>query len=133
MREGVVLAVAISTLLILVAAVRADSRPSYLTAEEIRSQIVGSTLTGQYASGEAWAEYYDPSGEIRGEDRTHGRYRAHYTLTLNFLCFDYDWNDVKDWCANLSKNGNRITLYENDAADQFNAFVALVAGNPFGL
>jgi len=78
-----------------------------LTAEDLKAKVVGSTLRGEYPNHVKWAEFYDPSGEIRGTDDEHGAYTIRYTLDGNKLCYDYPGND-NDWCATLSLQGDDV-------------------------
>jgi hypothetical protein len=117
--------------LTLSAAEAEDSR-ALMSGAQLKREIVGNSMSGQYADGEAWREYFDPTGEIRGIDKTHGPYTARYEITHNFMCFDYPWEGT-DWCGNLNVDGDKITFYQNDEEVTGISHTQLLRGNPFNL
>jgi hypothetical protein len=100
-----------------------------MSAEKLRTNVVGNTMIGEDASGQIWSEYFDPSGELRGDDGTHGIYPARYTITENFLCFDYS-GDSFDWCGQVFAEGSRIKFVRNDEFVRFLRAAIIVPGNP---
>jgi hypothetical protein len=108
----------------------AEDGVALMSGADLEKQIVGNTMFGQYANGEDWREYFDPTGEIRGMDEKHGPYTARYEITHNFMCFDYPWEGT-DWCASLSVSGDRITFYKNDEKVTSIPHTQLLRGNPY--
>jgi len=104
-----------------------------MTGADLRAQIVGNTLAGQYANGDVWREYFDPSGAIKGFDETRGRYLAHYSIAEDFLCFDYASADAGAWCGTVCADGSRITFYRQDEVVTDPPYTQLLRGNPYGL
>lgn len=103
-----------------------------MSEADIRAKIVGSTLAGQYANGDSWREYFDPSGEIRGKDTTSGVYSARYEVRENYLCFDYLEPNV-DWCGAVSIDGREIVFYTDKGRVTDPTYTILLEGNPFGM
>src|SRR5262245_4220540 len=91
----------LSTLAVALTLSSARAEDIRLSSADMQAQIVGNTMVGYYENGEDWREYFDPSGEIHGEDEMHGLYTAKYWITENLMCFDYPW-DGADWCASIS-------------------------------
>jgi hypothetical protein len=100
-----------------------------MSADRLRARIVGNTMIGEDASGQIWSEYFDPSGELRGNDGTHGLYPARYTITENFLCFDYP-GDSMDWCGQIFAEGSQVKFLRNDEFIRFLRTATIVPGNP---
>lgn len=100
-----------------------------LGAEKLKSAIVGNTVQGEYPNGVKWAEFYDPNGEIRGHDATHGDYSARYTLKDDLICYDYSGSD-DDWCAQVSDGGSQIYFLKDGELVTFIRNASFVSGNP---
>jgi hypothetical protein len=111
----------------------ADQLVRVMTGADLRTEIVGNTLAGQYANGVVWREYFDPSGAIKGFDEALGHYVAHYSIAEDFLCFDYVSVDAGAWCGIVSANGSRITFYRHDEVVTDPPYTQLLRGNPYGL
>jgi hypothetical protein len=99
-----------------------------MSDDELRARIVGNTMIGEDAAGQIWSEYFDPSGELRGDDGTHGVYPARYTITESFLCFDYP-GDSLDWCAQMFSEGHMVKFIRNDQFVRFLRTATIVPGN----
>jgi hypothetical protein len=100
-----------------------------MSADDLRKLIVGNTMVGEDAAGQLWSEYFDPSGELRGDDGTHGVYPARYAITENFLCFDYP-GDSLDWCGQIFSEGDRIKFIRSDEFVRIPGTAKVIPGNP---
>jgi hypothetical protein len=100
-----------------------------LGAEDLQRRIVGNTVRGEYPNGVVWSEYYDPSGEIRGKDATHGAYTARYTLKADQICYDYSGND-DDWCGQVSEDGSQVYFLKEGKLVTFIRNASIASGNP---
>jgi hypothetical protein len=100
-----------------------------MSAEQLRARVVGNTMIGQDAAGQIWSEYFEPSGELRGNDGTHGVYPGRYTVTENFLCFDY-LGDSLDWCGQIFAEADRVKFIRNDEFVRFLGTAIIIPGNP---
>ncbi len=100
-----------------------------MTEDEIRSKIIGNTLTGT-DYGKKWWEFYVPDGKIKGLwDRE--RYRGKWSLDGPVMCFDYAGTGY-DGCWTMSLDGNTVHYYKptgelDDPPDE------LLPGNTKGL
>lgn len=103
-----------------------------LSAADLKSRIVGNTMRGEYPNHVAWAEYYDPSGELRGRDARKGAYTARYALKGDQLCYDYEGSD-DDWCAQVSDVGGEVSLVTDGKLVTYNRNLSIVPGNPDNL
>jgi len=100
-----------------------------MSGEQLRARVIGNTMIGEDGAGQIWSEYFDPSGELRGNDGTHGVYPARYAITENFLCLDYP-GDSLDWCAQVFSEGKQVKFIRNDEFVRFLRTAIIVAGNP---
>jgi YHS domain-containing protein len=80
-----------------------------LTEEELRQNFVGSTATGGSGDG-AWAEYYEPSGRIRGVWGG-APYGGTWTISGPWMCFDYGGVDGVS-CDTITLKGDQINYFE---------------------
>lgn len=104
-----------------------------LNETTLPQKVVGNTMSGEYASGVSWREYFDPSGQIRGFDDKRGNYLARYSFSGDVICFDYDIEGA-DWCGNVDLAGDAITFYLLTRAKVTDPVsTTLSPGNPFDL
>lgn len=122
----------LSLLLAGAAATMAMADDAALTGDAIKARFVGNTLRGTYPGGKAWAEFYDPSGEIRGHDDIDGSYRGHYTLGDSGICFDFDGTD-QDFCGQVIDGAEGIRFTRNGKTITDIGHVIVVPGNPDNL
>lgn len=105
-----------------------------LSEEELRAEIVGSTLNGVYANGISWIEWYNPNGEIRG---FLGRenYTGKWSIVGPVMCYDYTIRGMPiGVCLTLSLDGDQINFHTNEGTLWPDLLPGtLTEGNPQGL
>lgn len=107
----------------------AQAEPAGLMNEaDLHAKLVGNTLSGKYADGVTWCEYYDPSGEIKGTDTKQGRYVAKYKITNQFVSFDYS-NGFADWTATIALNDGKVTFFQSGRLVPFVVDTRLLDGD----
>jgi len=84
-----------------------------LSENDLRQNIVGSTLQGEYLNKLTWSEYFGHDGEIVGRDDMVGRYKARYRIQGNKLCFDYA-RSTENWCAVLAVLADTVFFVNED-------------------
>lgn len=107
-----------------------EIRAAILPAQELRQLVVGNTMEGEYLNGLKWAEYFDPSGEIRGKDDEQGAYKARWSIVGRELCFAYA--NYRNWCAEVSASGSQLILLEDGQAANALRNIVVTTGNPRG-
>ena len=82
-----------------------------LAEEELRKYFVGNTATGG-SGAKAWAEYYEPSGRIRGiQGET--PYLGSWTVSGHWMCFNYGV-ESSDTCHTISLKGDQATYFKEN-------------------
>lgn len=76
--------------------------PVYVSGERIRSELIGNSLMMRNDSGQTWAEYYDPSGQVRGHNWRGKRFVGSWKITGDQICVDYT-SIGSDWCAQFAE------------------------------
>jgi hypothetical protein len=93
------------------------------TGEEIRAAIAGNTVQGNMDASGPYAEYYDPSGAIKGKD-----YVGQWSVEGDLMCFAYQ--DTPKECWNVDINGTQVRWIKNGASQGTGT---IIRGNPGGL
>lgn len=86
-----------------------------LTADEIKSRMVGNTIVG-IEEGEFYAEYLSPNGVIYGHNRSEA-YRGYWRVYGNKLCFAYEQDDGRkmSWnCVFVALTGDKVIWNDDD-------------------
>jgi len=89
------------------------------TKAVIEAAVSNKTYQGSMLDN-GFAEYYDPSGNIRGKNYT-GKWRA----ADGMMCFQY--GDTAEKCFEVQIDGPAMTMYKNGKIDGNGI---LVDGNP---
>lgn len=90
-----------------------------LTADEIRTRMVGNTILG-IEDGEFYAEYLSPNGVIYGHTKQEP-YTGWWRIAGNKICFAYEEDDAKKarWnCVNVALTGDRV-IWNDDNETSF--------------
>jgi hypothetical protein len=106
----------------LAAALPAAAGPKTLTGEEIRSQIVGNTVSGQM--GAAFTEFYNPDGSIHGSSGD-GAYQGKWHIDGDALCLEYD---EPLGCRKIALDGETVTYITEEG--EVDGSGTLLKGNP---
>lgn len=101
-----------------------------MTEAELRSAIIGNTVTG-FVGGTPWSEYYLPNGVIQGVEGGE-RYVGRWTISGPWLCFDYDGTE-DDGCSTLARSGNNVRFYDEDGDSGDYSTAEILQGNAQGL
>ena len=109
-------------LILLSVAVSAAAGPKTLTGDEIRSQIVGNTVSGEM--GTAFTEFYNPDGTIRGSSAD-GAYQGKWHIDGDTLCLEYD---EPLGCRKIALDGDKVTFVTEDG--EVDGSGTLIKGNP---
>lgn len=65
--------------------------------DEIKAAISGNTVQGSMMETGAYAEFYDPSGAIRGKE-----YAGTWTIEGDAMCFTYEGSEKSCWQASIA-------------------------------
>jgi hypothetical protein len=96
-----ILSAAAVSVLMLSPAFAQDAAP----ADVILSTVIGNTVQGSMANGEAYIEFYATDGVIKAAD-----YTGAWTLEGDKMCFAYD--DAPT-CFAVSINGDQVTWLDD--------------------
>jgi hypothetical protein len=116
-----------------------DARPAtpdllahVLTTDQLRKQLVGNTISGEYLDGDGWAEFYAPDGWLRGMDQKSGRSEGRYAFHDDMVCFDYEGTRY-DWCTQISVIGEDVAFIWKGMVDTSTRNRKLLPGNASSL
>ena len=71
------------------------------TGEQIASALIGNTVKGAMSTGEAYTEFYEADGGIKGEG-----YTGKWSIEGDLMCFNYgEGND----CLGVILDGGTVT------------------------
>jgi hypothetical protein len=107
-----------------------------LSADEIKNEIVGNTITG-VDKGKAYTEYLKPDGTISGLEQA-GPYNGAWRLEGDRICLSYDPDEEatskeRQWdCWPIARKGDDLFWSDSVAADD-PAEAKLLPGNPKNL
>ena len=89
-----------------------------MSATEIKQFVFGFTMSGEYASGQSWAERFNKDGTSSYSEN--GKpILGRMTLNGNILCFSYDENPtVSGGCFEVWKRGANCFDFYSTNADQ---------------
>jgi hypothetical protein len=90
------------------------------TADVIRSTLIGNTVQGAMADGEAYVEFYAADGTIKSAD-----YTGTWTLEGDKMCFAY--GEAPE-CFSVGLNGDQVTWLDDAMASAGTG--TLLPGNP---
>ena len=119
------IAVAVFSLLLSSSLRAEEGKTRVLTGEEIKTEIVGNTISGATSSGHPYTEYYRDDGRILAKD-----YAGSWRIEGDRMCVDYDNNDDYDGCWSLALDGRRMEWLKDGVV--FGEGTVL-EGNPLGL
>jgi len=111
-----------AALIWLAVALPAAAGPPTLTGDEIRSQIVGNTVSGEM--GTAFTEYYNPDGTIHGSSAD-GAYQGKWHIDGDTLCLEYD---EPLGCRKIALEGDKVTYVTEEG--EVDGSGTLIKGNP---
>jgi hypothetical protein len=107
-----------------------------LSEEELRAEIVGSTINGVYPTlnGIPWIEWYNPNGEIHGFVGIQN-YTGKWSIVGPVLCYAYVMlGKPLGTCLTLSLDGDQINFHTNEGTLWPDVpHGTLTEGNPQGL
>ena len=106
--------------------------PDAMTAEQIRTTIIGNTMTGALADGTVYTEYYDPDGTIRGTDSVNGPYAGRWSIRADdVMCWAYAPDYAIIGCVLLTIDGDTVNFQQIGGHTEPPA--KLMTGNPSNL
>jgi len=106
--------------------------PDAMSGTEIRSTIIGNTMSGTLEDGTEWTEYYDPDGTIRGIDSANGGYNGRWSIREDdVMCWAYAPDFAIIGCVLLNIEGDVVSFQQIGGHTEPPA--KLLTGNPLGL
>jgi hypothetical protein len=104
--------------------------PEYVSGDRIRKALIGNSFVEENAEGKIWAEYYDPSGAVRGHNWRGKRFAGTWKIEGNKMCVDYT-SIGNDWCGQFAEGkGGAIESYKDGRLLRTYPKSVLQAGNP---
>jgi hypothetical protein len=121
----------ISSLILAPAAAAAGARAMTLTGGEIRSTIIGNTISG-VEDGKDYEEFLHPDGWIFGHEKE-GSYKGRWLIEKEKLCLFYEEGrhagKTNKWeCLTVGLDGTKVIWDEDEKSH-----ATLTAGNPDNL
>ena len=98
-----------------------------LSEAELRTKIVGNTISGKSVKGPLYSEFFAPDGKGRGLWNS-DKYKFEYAISGPVYCYK---GDGFNGCNLLSLKGDTITWYKLSGKEVSKA--KLLLGNPKGL
>ena len=89
------------------------------TADQITASIAGNTVQGSMLEADAYTEFYQADGVIKGAD-----YTGQWTVKDDQMCFDYG-DGASCWSVRI--DGDAVTWVKDGVDDGTGT---IVAGNP---
>jgi hypothetical protein len=104
-----------TSLLISCPAFAADVRP--MSIDDMKTQIIGNSLSGKTEGGDDYVEHYTPDGRILGLSKAAGRYEGKWSFRQDgLMCFRYGDGAFDGGCVRLSRDGDRIGITRVDGS-----------------
>lgn len=91
----------------------AGAQTQFVSADRIRTELIGNSIVEPSSSGKLWVEYYDPNGTVRGRNRDGVAFAGAWTISGNTLCVDYV-SIGADWCGQFAEGSDGSIDYYRD-------------------
>ena len=102
-------------LMISIPAFAADMRP--LSIDDMKTEIIGNSLSGKTEGGDDYVEHYTPDGRILGLSKAAGRYEGKWSFRQDgLMCFRYGDGAFDGGCVRLSRDGDRVGITRVDGS-----------------
>ena len=86
----------------------------FLSAAQLQSMVVGSTIRYQDDDKDVVDEFYAADGTVRGRSRSAGPYRATWQIRFGNLFCIVQSDPMQSGCVNVVVNGRRIAFHRRD-------------------
>lgn len=107
--------------------------PVFVSGARIRQELIGNSIVMKNDSGQTWAEYYDPSGGVRGHNWRGKRFVGTWNIDGDQICVDYT-SIGSDWCGQFAEDEDgAIHSFRNGRFQKTYPRSVLQPGNPEGL
>jgi hypothetical protein len=114
----------------LLSQLQAPSAPDFFSGDRIRRELSGNSIIEANFEGKIWAEYFDPSGALRGRTEDGRLFDGAWKIDGNTLCVDYN-SIARDWCGEFAEASDGSIDYYKDGKFRKNySRSVLQKGNP---
>jgi hypothetical protein len=111
----IILAIALGTMLSLGVAAADDMKP--MSIEQMKTEIIGNSMSGKTEAGDDYVEHYMPDGKIVGLSKSSGKYEGKWSFRQDgLMCFMYGDGAFDGGCVHLSRGGERIGFTRVDGS-----------------
>jgi hypothetical protein len=96
-------------------ALASDMRP--MSIDQMKTEIIGNSLSGKTESGDNYVEHYAPGGKIIGLSKSSGRYEGKWSFRQDgLMCFRYGDGAFDGGCVHLSRGGDKVGFTRVDGS-----------------
>jgi len=108
---GIVLGMALSFGI----AIADDMKP--LSVDEMKTEIIGNSISGKTEGGDEYVEHYMPDGTIVGRSKSSGKYQGKWSFRQDgLMCFKYGDGAFDGGCVHLSRGGDQVGFTRVDGS-----------------
>jgi hypothetical protein len=94
-----------------------DMKP--MSIDDMKSAIIGNSLSGKADSGDEYVEHYKSDGTIVGLSKANGKYQGHWSFRQDgLMCFKYGDGAFDGGCVRLSRSGEHIGFTRVDGSTE---------------
>jgi len=93
--------------------------PKPMSIDDMKTAIIGNSLSGKTESGDEFVEHYRSDGMIVGMSKANGKYQGRWSFRQDgLMCFKYGDGPFDGGCVHLSRSGDRIGFTRVDGSTE---------------
>ena len=90
-----------------------------LSIDDMKTQIIGNSLSGKTEAGDEYVEHYKPDGTIVGMSKASGKYEGKWSFRQDgLMCFKYGDGAFDGGCVHLSRGGDQVGFTRVDGTKE---------------